>query len=241
MTDALAKVAAVVRDRRVDGRTVVVGIAGAVASGKSTLAMQVRDALVPLGADVVSTDGFLLDNATLEARGLLMHKGFPDSYDVEAMKRFVAAVRAGTAAVPAPVYSHEIYDVLTDEHQIVDRPDVLIIEGVNVLSALASLLDLGVYLDADEADLEAWYVKRFFDLADEARHDPVSFYSAFATMPAERVRATAESVWRGVNLVNLHENIAPSRALADCVVSKAHDHTVREVWLRGGHDEPVEP
>ena len=236
--DALAEIAAIVRSRRAERRTVVVGIAGAVASGKSTLAVQVRDALVPLGADVVSTDGFLLDNATLEARGLLVHKGFPDSYDVEAMTRFVTAVRAGTARVPAPVYSHEIYDVLPDRHQIVDRPDVVIIEGVNVLSALASLLDLRVYLDADEADLEAWYVKRFFDLVDEARHDPASFYSAFATMPPDQVRAAARSVWRGVNLVNLREFIAPSRALADCVVSKDHDHSVRDLWLREGRDRP---
>jgi len=176
---ALATIAGIVQSRRVAGRTLVVGIAGAVASGKSTLAAAVRDELTPLGADVVSTDGFLFDNATLESRGLLMHKGFPETYDDVGLTGFVADVRAGVARVPAPVYSHVIYDVLPDGHQIVDRPDVLIVEGVNALSALAPLLDLRVYLDADEADLEAWYVTRFFDLTEEARHDPASFFSPF--------------------------------------------------------------
>jgi type I pantothenate kinase len=229
---ALATIAGVVRSRRVADRTLVVGIAGAVASGKSTLARAVRDELTPLGADVVSTDGFLFDNATLESRGLLMHKGFPETYDDVALTSFVVDVRAGVARVPAPVYSHEIYDVLPGGRQIVDRPDVLIVEGVNTLSALAPLLDLRVYVDADEADLEAWYVKRFFDLTEEARHDPASFFAPFTAMAPERVREVALSVWRGVNLVNLREYIAPSRALADCVVTKASDHSVKQVWVK---------
>jgi type I pantothenate kinase len=236
VTGGLEEVAAVVRQRRVDGTTVVVGIAGAVASGKSRFAIEVRDALVPLGVDVVSTDGFLFDNATLQTRGLLMHKGFPETYDVNHLARFVTDVRGGIPRVPAPVYSHEIYDVLPDEHRIVDRPDVLIVEGVNALSALAPLLDLRVYLDAAEDDLEAWFVKRFFDLTDEARHDPASFFASFVAMTPDEVEGIARSVWRGVNLVNLREHIGPSRALADCVVTKNHDHTVRDVWLRAGID-----
>jgi type I pantothenate kinase len=236
VTGVLEEVAAVVRQRRVDGTTVVVGIAGAVASGKSRFAIEVRDALVPLDVDVVSTDGFLFDNATLQTRGLLMHKGFPETYDVDHLARFVTDVRGGIPRVPAPVYSHEIYDVLPDEHRIVDRPDVLIVEGVNALSALAPLLDLRVYLDATEDDLEAWFVKRFFDLVDEARHDPASFFASFVSPTPDEVEGVARSVWRGVNLVNLREHIGPSRALADCVVSKNHDHTVRDVWLRAGID-----
>jgi type I pantothenate kinase len=236
VTGGLEEVAAVVRQRRVDGTTVVVGIAGAVASGKSRFAIEVRDALVPLGVDVVSTDGFLFDNATLQTRGLLMHKGFPETYDVDHLARFVTDVRGGIRRVPAPVYSHEIYDVLPDEHRIVDRPDVLIVEGVNALSALAPLLDLRVYLDAAEDDLEAWFVKRFFDLTDEARDDPASFFASFVAMTPDEVEGIARSVWRGVNLVNLREHIGPSRALADCVVTKNHDHTVRDVWLRAGID-----
>ena len=232
MKGALEEIAAIVRRHRVDGRTVVVGIAGAVASGKSTLAAAVRDVLAPLGTDVVSTDGFLFDNATLQSRGLLMHKGFPDTYDVDALTRFVIEVRDGAERVLAPVYSHEIYDVVPDRHQVVQRPDVLVVEGVNALSALAPILDLRVYLEATEADLEAWYVKRFFDLVDEARADPASFFASFVSMTADEVEGVARSVWRGVNLVNLREYIAPSRALADCVVSKNHDHTGRDVWIR---------
>ena len=232
MKRALEEIAAIVRRRRVGDRTVVVGIAGAVASGKSTLAAAVRDTLAPLGADVVSTDGFLFDNATLQARGLLMHKGFPETYDVAALTRFVAEVHDGVGRVLAPVYSHEVYDVVPDRHQVVERPDVLVVEGVNALSALAPVLDLRVYLDATETDLETWYVKRFFDLVDEARADPASFFASFVSMTPDEVEGVARSVWRGVNLVNLREYIAPSRALADCVVSKNHDHTVRQVWLR---------
>ncbi|HZP31115.1 MAG TPA: type I pantothenate kinase [Acidimicrobiia bacterium] len=232
MTDGLARVAELVRERRVGGQTVAVGIAGAVASGKSTFASELRDVLAPLRVDVVSTDGFLFDNATLEARGLLMRKGFPDSYDVERLSRFVVDVRAGVPDVAAPVYSHGIYDVVAGEYQVVDRPDVLVVEGVNALSALADVLDLRVYLDATEDDLEAWFVERYFDLVDEARHDPTSFFASFASMPPDRIEGLGRSVWRSVNLVNLREHIAPSRALADCVVSKNHDHTVRDVWLR---------
>jgi type I pantothenate kinase len=228
----LDPVAELVRGRRADGRSFVVGIAGAVASGKSTLAAAVRALLVPLAVDVVSTDGFLFDNATLQARGLLMHKGFPESYDTDRLTRFVLDVRAGTAAVAAPVYSHEVYDVLPGAAQVVDRPDVLIVEGVNALSALSAVLDLRVYVDASEEDLEAWFVRRFFDLTDEARHDPASFFASFVSMSPREVDGMARSVWRSVNLPNLHDHIAPSRELADCVITKNHDHTVRNVWVR---------
>jgi type I pantothenate kinase len=220
------------RGRHVEGRTYVVGIAGAVASGKSTLAAEVRDVLVPLEVDVVSTDGFLFDNATLQSRGLMTRKGFPESYDNERLTRFVLDVRAGSGPVAAPVYSHEVYDVLAGARQVVDRPDVLIVEGVNALSALAPVLDLRVYVDATDADLESWYVRRFFDLTDQARDDPTSFFASFATMPSDAVEDMARSVWRSVNVPNLREHIAPSRALADCVITKNHDHTVRSVWLR---------
>ena len=232
MTDGLNRVAGLVRERRLDGRTVVVGLAGAVSSGKSTLAAHLRDALVPLSVDVVSTDGFLFDNATLARRSLLMRKGFPESYDTDRLTRFVLDVQAGSGPVSAPVYSHEVYDVLGDEVQLVDRPDVLIVEGVNALSALSDVLDLRVYLDASEDDLESWFVTRFFELTDEARHDPRSFFAPFVAMTPEQVEGTARSVWQSVNLVNLREYIAPSRELADCVVSKNHDHTLRAVWLR---------
>jgi type I pantothenate kinase len=230
----LGPVADLVRSRRAEARSFVVGIAGAVASGKSTLAATVRDLLVPLAVDVVSTDGFLFDNATLQARGLLMHKGFPDSYDTDRLTRFVLDVRAGGAPVAAPVYSHEVYDVLPGAEQVIDRPDVLIVEGVNALSALAPVLDLRVYVDASEEDLETWYVKRFCDLVDEARRDPASFFASFLSMSPREIDGMARSVWRSVNLPNLHDHIGPSRDVADCVVTKNHDHTVRNVWVRAG-------
>jgi type I pantothenate kinase len=223
-----------VRDRRADGATLAVGIAGAVASGKSTLAAEVRDVLAPLDVDVVSTDGFLFDNATLGSRGLMPRKGFPESYDTDRLTRFVLDVRAGAGAVAAPLYSHEVYDVLPDQHQVVDSPDVLIIEGVNALSALAAVLDLRVYVDASEADLESWYLQRFFQLTEEARHDPASFFASFVSMPPAAIEEMARSVWRSVNLPNLRDHIAPSREYADCVITKNHDHSVRSVWLRDG-------
>ena len=130
---------------------------------------------------------------------------------------------------------------MPDRHQVVERPDVLVVEGVNALSALAPVLDLRVYLDATETDLEAWYVKRFFDLVDEARADPASFFASFVSMTPDEVEGVARSVWRGVNLVNLREYIAPSRALADCVVSKNHDHTVRDVAGPARRDRPNPP
>jgi type I pantothenate kinase len=230
----LGPVADLVRHRRLDGTTLVVGIAGAVASGKSTLAAEVRDVLVPLDVDVVSTDGFLFDNATLGSRGLMTRKGFPESYDTDRLTRFVLDVRAGEGAVGAPLYSHETYDVLPDEQQVVDRPDVLIVEGVNALSALAPVLDLRVYVDASESDLESWYVRRFFDLTEEARTDPTSFFASFVAMPPAAIEEMARSVWRSVNLPNLRDHIAPSREYADCVITKSHDHSVRSVWLRDG-------
>ncbi len=230
MKDAAAGLAPVIRTHAVQPPAIV-GIAGAVSAGKSTLAAGLRDELAPLAVDVVTTDGFLFPNSVLEARGLLAHKGFPETYDVEHLATFLGAVRDRTPAVPAPVYSHEVYDVLAGASQVVDRPDVLIVEGVNVLSAVADLLDFRVYVDAEEADLETWYVGRFLALVDEARADPASFYAGFVGMGADEVTVLAQHVWRTINLVNLREHIAPSRACADCVVSLASDHSVREIRL----------
>ena len=229
MRDAAVALAGVLRERATRSPTLV-GIAGAVAAGKSTLAEALRDALAPLTVEVVTTDGFLLPNTVLESRGLLAHKGFPETYDVEHLATFLTAVRE-RMPVAAPVYSHEVYDVLAGASQVVDRPDVLIVEGVNVLSAVAELVDFRVYVDADEQDLETWYVGRFLALTDEARDDPTSFYAGFAGMSVDQVTAVAHQVWCNINLVNLREHIAPSRAVADCVVSLGADHSVRELRL----------
>jgi type I pantothenate kinase len=222
------------RRKRADGAAVVVGVAGAVASGKSTLAAEVGRAATSSGVptDVVSTDGFLLPNAVLSERGLLMHKGFPESYDVDALRSFVEQVHKGVDEVTVPQYSHEVYDVVPGAPLMIEADAVIVVEGVNALSALADLLDYCVYLHAAEADLERWYVERFHRLCEEARDDPSSFYRQFAGMSFDDVDTLARRTWRNINLVNLREHILPSRALADCVVIKGPDHAVVDVEVR---------
>jgi type I pantothenate kinase len=210
---------------------VLVALAGAVSVGKSTFAEELAHAIDALGAraEVVSTDGFLLSDRTLLERGLMHRKGFPDSYDAAALRRFADAVRSGERDVVVPVYSHITYDVVPELAHPLPRCDVVVVEGVNALGALAGKTDLGVYLDAAEADLETWYVDRFVALCDEARHDPQSFYRQFVDLDRRAVEALARSTWSGVNLPNLREHIAPTRSLADVVVVKGPGHVIAEV------------
>jgi len=217
---------------------VVVGIAGAVASGKSTLAEAVvrLATRVHTASHVVSTDGFLFSNAVLADRGLLARKGFPESYDVGALESFVDAVHSEADEVLVPRYSHEIYDVVPGGSLRVGSDALVVVEGVNTLSALAGRLDLAVYLHAEEADLERWYVARFHELCAEAETDERSFYRQFAAMSFDDIDALARHTWRDVNLVNLRDHIAPSRALADCVVVKGPDHSIVAVEVRD--DDP---
>ena len=212
----------------------VVGISGAVASGKSTLADAVVDALIADGtsAEVVTTDGFLLPNGVLAERGLTLHKGFPESYDRDALTAFVDAVHAGEQDIRVPVYSHITYDVEPGAGRRLAPCRVAVVEGVNTLGALAGRLDLGVYLDAAETDLERWYIDRFRALCAEARTDPASFYRTFVSMAPEDVDAIAVSTWRGINLVNLREHILPTRDLADVVVTKGPGHEVLGIEVR---------
>ncbi len=225
---------------------IVLGITGAVASGKSTLAEAVVEALADDGAsaEVVTTDGFLLPNAVLAARGLTMHKGFPNSYDIDALTAFVDAVHARVPDIRVPVYSHITYDVEPGPGRRFGSCRVVVVEGVNTLGALAGRLDLAVYLDAAEDDLERWYVARFRTLCDEARTDPASFYRSFVSMTPDEVDAIALHTWRGINLVNLREHILPTRDLADVVVTKGPDHRVLDIVVRehaGSADERSEP
>ena len=232
MIDAVAQLAArVVMMCGGKDEPVLVGIAGAVAVGKTTFALALADALTKheVIADVVSTDGFLLANTVLAERGLQLRKGYPESYDVAALRTFAGAVRSDVAEFPVPVYSHLTYDLVEGEAHVVHPADVVVVEGVNALGALEGLLDLGVYVDAAEADLERWYVTRFRALTDEARADPSSFYRPFVSMAPEEVDAIALGTWRDINLVNLREHIAPTRALADVIVMKGPDHDVLEV------------
>ena len=225
-TEAIA--ARVVAARGTLGRTVIVGLAGAVAVGKSTFAAALGAAIADAGlaVEIVSTDGFLHPNGWLVARGLLARKGFPESYDIVTLRDALDALRRGAGDVRVPVYSHETYDIAVGEERAVGRSDVVVLEGVNAIGAARDRIDLAVYLDADERDLERWYVSRFLDLVAEAEGDPASFYRSMVGMSPPELEALARSTWRSINLVNLRQHIAPTRALADVVVVKGPDHRI---------------
>jgi type I pantothenate kinase len=226
----------------------VIGVAGSVAVGKSTFARILRALLARWPAhprvDLITTDGFLLPNAALERRGLLARKGFPESYDVRRLIEFLTAVRVGQAEVRAPVYSHQAYDIVPGDYQIVDRPDIVIVEGLNVLQTgevvpgrhprvfVSDFFDFSIYIDADEADIEAWYVDRFLTLRATVFQDARSYFHRYARLSDDEAVATAREIWRTINGVNLRENIAPTRERAQLVLEKGHDHAVRRVRLR---------
>jgi type I pantothenate kinase len=209
-------------------RPVVVAVTGAVAVGKSAVAGDLAAALRDRGDEVavVSTDGFLYPNAELEARGLLFQKGVPASHDLDRLEAVLGAIRSGAGRVEVPVYSHDRYDV-DAEPRVVDRPDVLVLEGVVALQR--PVADLGIYVDADHQDVERWYVERFQALVAAAEDDPGSFYAVWAGQSPEAVADVAQAVWAGVNLPNLLEHIEPTRDRADVVLVKGPDHAIREV------------
>lgn len=226
----------------------IIGVAGSVAAGKSTLA-RVMCALLSRWPNtpkvqLVTTDGFLYPNAVLSAEGLMEKKGFPESYDGHALVNFLSNVKAGTRNVHAPVYSHLTYDVMPDEFITVDRPDILIVEGLNVLqpgraprdgraSAFVSdFFDFSVYLDANESDLEQWYIARFLRLRETAFRDPRSYFRRYADVPQAEAEAMARDVWTRINLRNLHDNILPTRARASLVLTKDATHAIQTVELR---------
>jgi len=207
----------------------IVGIGGAVAVGKSTVAAALAEALGERArrVDVVATDAFLYPNAVLHDRGLGLRKGFPESFDVDALVRFVERVRTGTERIEVPVYSHAIYDILPGETAFLTRPDLVLLEGVFALQTpVVEALDVAVYVHADEQDVRGWFVDRFRRLTTEARGDPSSFYAGFADIPADALTALAESTWDSINGVNLREHILPSRERATIVVEKTADHSI---------------
>lgn len=215
------------------GGPLIVGIAGSVAVGKSTTAVALRHLLAPtLSVEIVSTDGFLLSNAALEQRNLTLRKGFPESYDTARLIAVLGALRAGERHVVVPLYDHRVYDVIADRTQVVDGADIVLLEGVNALAApAASLLDLGIYVDADSADIRAWFVERFLDLAARAVDDPGSFFSRWSGIPTDQLVSIAEVVWDQINAVNLADHILPTRQRAQIVLVKDADHRVREVLI----------
>jgi type I pantothenate kinase len=227
---------ALIVDRALDRRPrrdapALVALAGAVAVGKSTFAGELVEEFEArvVHAEVVSTDGFLLPDRVLLERGLMHRKGYPDSYDATALRRFADDVRAGADEVLVPVYSHITYDVVPEAAHPLPPCDVVVIEGVNALGVLAGRTDLSVYLHAEEGELEEWYVHRFLALCAEARTDPASFYRQFSDLDDAAVVALARSTWQHVNLPNLREHIAPSQSLADIVVVKGPGHVITEV------------
>ena len=226
----------------------IIGVAGPVSVGKSTTArlLQLLLARWP-GApkvDLVTTDGFLRPNAELEAGGMMDRKGFPESYDTAAILGFLSAIKAGEPDVEAPVYSHLTYDRVPGERIVVDRPDILVFEGINVLQVreppadglavpmVSDFFDFSVYIDADENLIHDWYVRRFMALRETAFRDPASFFHRYAGVPEAEARAIAERIWREVNLRNLHQNILPTRPRADLILRKGTDHLVERVALR---------
>ena len=235
MTD-LTEISDLLRARRGDRTPFIVGVTGAVAVGKSTFAGELAAVVSAwTGApevEVVSTDGFLFPNAVLQGRGLLNRKGFPETYDGETFRAVLAAIRRGAAQIP--VYSHALYDIDPALARRLERPDVLIVEGLGLQDGAAALgLDVLIYLDADEAHVEAWFEDRFIDLWRAAESDPTSFYARFRQMDEAQTRAFAGQVWQAINLPNLREHIAPGIDVADMVVRKGADHAISGVVERG--------
>ena len=226
----------------------VIGLAGSVAAGKSTTA-RVLTALLSRWPNtpkvkLITTDGFLLPNAELAARGLMERKGFPESYDSARLLRFLSQVKAGLPVVKAPVYSHLVYDVVPGEEITVERPDILIVEGLNVLQParlpkdgstipfVSDFFDVSIYLDADEEDLGRWYINRFLLLRETAFRDPRSFFRKYADLSETEALEIADSLWNRINLPNLRENILPTRQRASLILTKGASHRIQTVALR---------
>ncbi len=226
----------------------IVGLGGSVAAGKSTTARVLRALLARWPShrrvDLVPTDGFLLANAVLEERGMMERKGFPESYDLAKLLDFLAEVKSGKARVEAPVYSHLVYDVLPDQKLAIEQPDIVIVEGLNVLQPaklpkdgkaipyVSDFFDFSIYIDAAEELVESWYVERFLRLRQTAFRDPASYFHRYASLSEEEASETGLSIWRKINLVNLRENILPTRQRADLILRKGADHAVETVALR---------
>ncbi|ODT27715.1 MAG: type I pantothenate kinase [Kaistia sp. SCN 65-12] len=226
----------------------IIGIAGSVAVGKSTTARVLKELLARWPSspkvDLITTDGFLLPNEILRRENLMERKGFPESYDVGALLRFLSGIKSGQSAVEAPVYSHLTYDVMPGAFVTIDRPDILIFEGINVLQPgklpsdgkivpfLSDFFDFSIYIDADEDRIHDWYIARFMRLRETAFRNPESFFHRYSQLSEAAAAAIAEGLWTNINLKNLRENILPTRARADLILRKGADHMVEEVALR---------
>ena len=234
-----------IRDRKMP---YIVGVAGSVAVGKSTTARVLQALLTRWSprpkVDLITTDGFLYPNAILERQGLMQKKGFPESYDLPALLNFLSDIKSGRRHVRAPVYSHLTYDIVPGQYTEIDQPDILIVEGVNVLQTgrlprdgkavpfVSDFFDFSVYIDADESVLRQWYVKRFLALRYTAFTDPKSYFHRYALLSDDEATATAIAIWERTNLANLEDNILPTRPRATLILTKGADHVVETVALR---------
>jgi len=224
-----------------DVRPFVLAVAGSVAVGKSTFARVLRALLAQAGraVELVATDGFLWPTAILEERNLMRRKGFPESYDLERMLVFLAQLKEGKSELRVPVYSHELYDIVPGQFQTISQPQVLILEGLNVLqgssrdsAVAADYFDFSVYLDADQNHVEQWYVERFSVLQRTVFQRPTSYFHHFKDLRPAEVRKTGQEIWRSINLPNLLQNIQPTRERASVILRKGQSHAVKEVLWR---------
>ncbi|AST93532.1 type I pantothenate kinase [Sutcliffiella cohnii] len=221
----------------------IIGIAGSVAVGKSTGARVIQTLLSRWDnhkeVGLVTTDGFLYPNATLESKGWMSRKGFPESYDTQRLIKFLMDVKSGKPRVEAPLYSHLTYDVLSDKVEIINNPDILIVEGINVLQVskshsvfVSDFFDFSIYIDADVRNIKKWYIERFLTLQKTAFQDPMSYFHRYISLSEEEAVQTATSIWESINAKNLRENILPTRQRADIVFKKGPDHLMEKVYLK---------
>jgi len=226
----------------------IIGVAGSVAVGKSTTSRILQALLARWPnhpkVDLITTDGFLYPNRILEERHLMGRKGFPESFDIKRLLQFLSDVKAGSRNVSAPVYSHFAYDIMDGEQIMVDQPDILIVEGLNVLQPgrpvdseephpfVSDFFDFSIFLDAEEAALRRWYIERFLSLRRTSFQDPKAYFHRYAGLSDDEATAVAEGIWTAINLANLNKNILPTRQRADLILRKGADHRIRKVSLR---------
>lgn len=225
----------------------LIGLAGSVCVGKSTTARLLQTLIADWPShprvDLITTDGFLYPNRRLQEHNLMTRKGFPESYDQRRLVRFLADVKAGRSEVSAPVYSHMTYDIVPDQQQIIRQPDILIVEGLNILQGkehahqgqrlfVSDFFDFTIYVDANENDIEQWYIERFLTLCETAFRNPSSFFTRYAQLSTEEAVQTARGIWHEINGPNLHENIQPTRERAHLILKKGENHLVQEIRLR---------
>lgn len=225
----------------------IIGVAGSVASGKSTfsriLELLLKKSLKGFNIKLLTTDGFLYPNSVLKENNLMEKKGFPESYDIDSFYKFLSSVKAGVSKTYAPIYSHNLYDIIPDEKLEIIDPDVVIIEGINVLQSAKSkdkktilevqdFLNFSIYLDADERNLRQWYIDRFLSLRLAALNNKEDFFNRFSSIDIDQAKEIANSIWEKINLINLNENILPTKYKANLILKKNINHKTNEIWLR---------